>query len=194
MIPATPDADRALLPAAPGEEGRAPKRPHEQTLVLTLVPVGIALNLAIGTVVSTLKLPVYLDAIGTIVVTLLAGLRAGVIVGIGSNLASALVANPVQLWFCGTQAAIALYSHLLARLHGFSTFPRTLLTGSGTSLITAYLLSTGKTLLNSVILSGLASEPLDKGLQCLLAVWLIRGIPSSLKAQCPALFRAKNHL
>lgn len=189
-----------------------------QALRLTIVPVGIALNLAIGTVVSALKLPVYIDAVGTVIVTLLCGLRVGVVTGIGSNLISGLVANPVQPWFCGTQAAIAIYTHFAARAGGFRSLPRTLLTGvglgavsgtvsapilaylfggitgSGSSVLTAYLLSTGETLLRSVFLSGLASEPLDKTLQCLLAVWLLRGVPASLKARFAGPLLAANRL
>src|SRR5690242_18479992 len=81
-------------------------------LVVTLVPLGIALDLALGTIVHTLKLPVYVDAVGTIAVTLLAGMRAGILVGVASFLLGGLLVNPVLPWFCGTQAAIAVYVHL----------------------------------------------------------------------------------
>ena len=52
--------------------------------------------------------------------------------------------------------------------------------GSGRSLITAFLLASGEQIFKAVLISGLASEPLDKTLQCLLAVFLIRGVPHSL--------------
>lgn len=171
---------------------------------LALIPLGIALNLALGTLVHILKLPVYVDAVGTIAVTLLVGLRAGIIVGVLSFLLGGVLVNPVLPWFSGTQAVIAIYVHLVARKGGFKSLPRTVLagiglgvvaaiasapvivylfggvTGSGASLIVAFLLASGKSIIKSVILSGLAAEPLDKTIQCLLAAWLLRGLPQSL--------------
>ncbi|HLX34521.1 MAG TPA: hypothetical protein VKR30_04690 [Candidatus Limnocylindrales bacterium] len=56
------------------------------TRVLALIPVAIAINIAIGyTVQSVLKLPIYLDSIGTILVGVLAGPLAGALTGILSN-------------------------------------------------------------------------------------------------------------
>ncbi len=174
------------------------------TQALALIPLGIALNLALGTLVHTMKLPVYVDAVGTIAVTLIAGLRAGVAVGVASFLIGGVLTNPVLPWFSGTQAAIAVYTHLVGRASGFRTMARTVLsgiglgivagivsapvivwlfggvTGSGASLVVAFLLASGKSVMQSVLLSGLAAEPLDKTLQCLLAVWLLRGLPPGL--------------
>ncbi|MBK7670559.1 MAG: ECF transporter S component [bacterium] len=173
--------------------------------MLPLVPVGIALNLGIGTVVHLLKLPLYLDAVGTIVLTMLAGPQVGVLVGVLSFLIGGILVNPVLPWFAGTQAAIAIYVHVVGRRGGFKTFPRSILsglglglvagivsapviamvfggvTGSGASFIAALLLASGKNLLQSVVLSGLTAEPVDKTLQCLLAIWLIKGLPHSVR-------------
>lgn len=171
---------------------------------LALIPLGIALNLALGTIVHTLKLPVYVDAVGTIVVTLIAGLRAGVITGVISFLLGGILTNPVLPWFSATQAAIAIYVHFTAKRGWFRSISRTIavgiglgvvaavvsapvivylfggVTGSGASLIVAFLLASGKSVIKSVVLSGLAAEPLDKTIQCLLAGWLLRGLPQTL--------------
>ena len=40
---------------------------------LALIPVGIALNLGIGTIVQLAKLPVFIDSVGTVLVAALAG-------------------------------------------------------------------------------------------------------------------------
>lgn len=175
-----------------------------RTTVLALVPLGIALNMLLGTIVHTIKMPIYLDACGTIVVTLLAGWRAGATVGVASFLLGGMLTNPVLPWFSGTQAAIAIYTYIVASRGWLRTYPRTIvsgvglgivagvisapvitflfggITGSGASLVVAFLLASGKSLINSVLLSGLAAEPLDKTLQLLLAVWLIKGMPRSL--------------
>ena len=36
--------------------------------------------------------------------------------------------------------------------------------------------------MKSVILAGLAAEPLDKTLQCLIAYWLLKGMPKTVLA------------
>jgi energy-coupling factor transport system substrate-specific component len=56
------------------------------------------------------------------------------------------------------------------------------LTGNGASLVVAFLLATGKSVMKSVILAGLAAEPLDKTLQCLIAYWLLKGMPKTVLA------------
>ncbi|MEN9564501.1 MAG: hypothetical protein RIR73_2745, partial [Chloroflexota bacterium] len=43
------------------------------TRTLVLIPIAIAINIAIGELVVRLKLPVYLDSIGTVLVGAIAG-------------------------------------------------------------------------------------------------------------------------
>ncbi len=183
----------------PVASGQPPKAREE----LALIPLGIALNLALGLLVHTLKIPLYIDAVGTVVITLLAGMRAGILVGVVSFAVWGIF-NPVYFWFAGTQAAIAIYTHLMATRGAFRTWFRTILagvglgivagvvsapvivalfggiTGSGASVVVAFLVASGKGILKSVILSGMACEPIDKTIQCLLAVWLIKGLPQTL--------------
>ena len=175
-------------------------------LRIAFVPLAIALNLTLGTLTHALKLPIYLDAVGTIATTLLLGWKAGAIAGVGSFLLAGVITNPVLPWFAGTQATIAIYTHWVNQLGGFQNYRRTAVsgvglgviasivsapviaylfggvTGSGASLIVGFLLSTGHSLLKSVFLSGIACEPIDKLIQCLLAFWLIRGLPPRLLA------------
>jgi energy-coupling factor transport system substrate-specific component len=171
---------------------------------LAVIPLGIAMNIALGTIIHTLKLPIFLDAVGTITVTLLLGMRSGIAVGVLSFLIGGLLTDPVLPWFCGTQVVIAVYAHIVARYAGFKSIFRTILsgiglgvvaaiasapvivmlfggiTGSGSSLVVAFLLKSGQGIIKSVLLSGLASEPLDKTLQCLLSMWILRGLPKSI--------------
>lgn len=173
-------------------------------LYIALIPIGIGINLGIGVIIHLLKLPLYLDAVGTILITLLIGLKAGIITGVTSFLVGGVLVNPVMPYFCGTQAAIAIYAHLVGKRGAFKSIPRTILsgiglgvvaavvsapviailfggiTGAGASFIVAYLLSTGKSILNSVILGGVSVEPIDKTLQCLLALFLMKSIPKSI--------------
>jgi energy-coupling factor transport system substrate-specific component len=50
-------------------------------------------------------------------------------------------------------------------------------TGSGSAFVVAFFLKTGQQLLNSALLSGLTTEPIDKTLQVLLAALLYRATP-----------------
>jgi energy-coupling factor transport system substrate-specific component len=172
---------------------------------LALMSMLIALNVAIGGLVHVIKLPIFLDAIGTIIAAALLGLLPAVIVGVASFLIAAALISPVYVWFVGTQAVIALVAWFCARrFAAFSSVPRALLTGillgvvsgivsapvivfvfggvagSGRDLLTAALLSTGQQIYKAVLLSGAASEPIDKALQVLAALFILRGLPKTL--------------
>lgn len=177
----------------------------ERNLTLALIPTGIVLNIVLGTLVSLIKLPIFVDAVGTIIVTLLLGWRAGIIVGVASFLLMALIVNPAYVYFIGTQACIALVVHWLAvHLRSFRNIWTTALSGvavsivaavvsapvivlvfggvagSGRDLITALLMNSGTQVVKAVLLSGAASEPIDKTIQVLLAAVLIRTAPRNL--------------
>ena len=83
------------------------------TSVLALMPVAIALNITIGSLVSLLKLPIYLDSIGTVLVGVLGGPWAGALTGLLSNLIWALLpvpggAGPVNAFFAPVAGVIGL--------------------------------------------------------------------------------------
>jgi hypothetical protein len=81
--------------------------------VLVLMPVAIAINIAIGSVVYFLKLPIYLDSVGTVLVGVLAGPWAGALTGLLSNLLWSLLpipggAGPFAAFFAPVAAVIGL--------------------------------------------------------------------------------------
>jgi len=83
------------------------------TATLALIPVAIAINLAVGSLVVTLRLPIYLDSIGTVLVGALAGPWAGALTGILSNLIWSLLpvpggAGPVAAFFAPVAGVIGL--------------------------------------------------------------------------------------
>ena len=73
--------------------------PPTRSLRLALIPLGIGLNMSLGTIVSMLKLPIYLDMIGTIVVTILSGLWAGVLTATLTQLIVSATVNPIYYNF-----------------------------------------------------------------------------------------------
>ena len=76
-----------------------------------------------------------------------------VMYGVITGVTSAVVSAPVVVWLFGG------------------------VTGSGTAFVVAFFLKTGQQLLNSALLSGLTTEPIDKTLQVLLAALLYRATP-----------------
>jgi hypothetical protein len=83
------------------------------TAVLTLMPVAIAINIAVGSIVYALRLPIYLDSIGTVLVGALAGPWAGALTGILSNLIWSILpipggAGPTSAFFAPVAGVIGL--------------------------------------------------------------------------------------
>ena len=83
------------------------------TATLALIPVAIAINLAVGSLIVTLRLPIYLDSIGTVLVGALAGPWAGALTGILANLIWSLLpvpggAGPVAAFFAPVAGVIGL--------------------------------------------------------------------------------------
>jgi energy-coupling factor transport system substrate-specific component len=170
---------------------------------LALIPSAIAFNIAIGSIVRTVKLPIYLDCIGGIVTTLLAGVWPGVIVAVVSQVISALATSPDFMLYTGTAVAIGLYAHVLGKFGGFKTLLRAIpvglgmgilsaavsapitywrggVTSAGSSWVTALFLGTHHPLLESVVYSGITCDLPDKIAECLITVWLIRAVPVDL--------------
>ena len=166
----------------------------------SLVLAFVALNLTVGGLVSWLKLPVYLDSLGIVMATILMGWRYGVACAVLTCLLG-FFSRPYLPFYTGTSIAIALtvefvrrrnmYRNLgyaiiagliLAVIAALCSAPVTTIvfggvTASGSDLVTAFFRGTGRTLMQSVLISGLSSEPVDKTLVTLVAFFSLRGLP-----------------
>ena len=83
------------------------------TATIALIPVAIAINLAIGALIVALRLPIYLDSIGTVLVGALAGPWAGALTGILANLIWSILpvpggAGPTIAFFAPVAGVIGL--------------------------------------------------------------------------------------
>lgn len=177
---------------------------------LALIPIGVALNIALGSLVHALKIPIFVDAVGTIAVTLLVGLRAGIIVGVLSSVLPSAFGINATLWaFSGTQAVIALFAALAASRGVFRKLWTTIVagvvlgiiaglvsapvvayvfggvTGSGSSFFVALMMKTGHNLWQSVVTTGMILDSADKVVQMILVWWLMKGMPKSLLRRFP---------
>ncbi len=171
---------------------------------MTLCLVLAGLNLGIGTFVAALKLPVYLDSLGIFISTILLGPIYGLVcvavtVGVGF-----FSINPYLPYYFFTGAGIVVSVYLLYRSGWYSSVFKTLVSGvivalvaatlsapvtaylfggvtlTGNDALTSFLLATGKTLLESVILSGVSSELVDKIVLSLATYYTLLAIPEKL--------------
>jgi uncharacterized membrane protein len=90
------------------------------TRTLVLIPIAIAINIAIGELVVRLKLPVYLDSIGTVLVGAIAGPWAGALTGGLANLIWGLF-NPYSAPFFYVAAVIGLMAGFAGRKGAFES-------------------------------------------------------------------------
>jgi energy-coupling factor transport system substrate-specific component len=96
------------------------RRSGLNSTALALIPLAIAINIAIGQLVTVLKLPVYLDSIGTVLTGALLGPWVGLITGALSNIIWTLLGiNPPAIWFAPVAAVIGLIAGFAGRLGVF---------------------------------------------------------------------------
>lgn len=87
---------------------------------LALIPLAIAINIAIGQLVTVLKLPVYLDSIGTVLTGALLGPWVALITGALSNIIWSLLGiSPAAWWFAPVAAVIGVIAGFAGRAHLF---------------------------------------------------------------------------
>jgi hypothetical protein len=84
-----------------------------ETSTLSLMPVAIAINIAVGAIAVALRVPIYLDSIGTVLVGVLAGPWAGALTGLLSNLIWSILpvpggAGPTIAFFAPVAGVIGL--------------------------------------------------------------------------------------
>ena len=183
------------------------------TMTLVLIPVAIAINVVIGEIVVLLKLPVYLDSIGTVLVGVLAGPWAGALTGTLSNIIWGLIIDPNAFPWFPVALCIGLVAGICAGLGLFKSWWKVVITGflislaaaivsttiavllyggitdSGSSFITAYLLATGRGLVESVLSTNFLVDPVDKIATSLLAWGIIKGLSARYLSRFP---RAEN--
>lgn len=171
------------------------------TRTWVLIPIAIVINIAVGQIVLQLKLPVFLDSIGTILVAVLCGPWAGALTGALSNIIWGIAIDPGALPWWPVAAMIGYMSGRMAQWGFFKSWWKVVVTGfvvaltaaivgtpigvylfggitaSGSSFITAYLLQTGKGVLEAVLSTNFLVEPVDKITTAMLAFAIVQGLP-----------------
>ncbi|QBD77598.1 ECF transporter S component [Ktedonosporobacter rubrisoli] len=196
-----------------GEKQRASLFRDFNTRVIVLIPIAIAINIAIGQIVLLLKLPVYLDSIGTVLVAIVAGPLAGGLTGALANIIWGALTAPSSIPYAIVALAIGGVAGIFANLGFFRSWWKVIITGiiislvaallsapitvgffggvtpNGSTLVTAYLEATGKNLITSVFTTSFLVEPLDKIVTCLIAWAILRSLSARYISRFP---RANN--
>lgn len=174
---------------------------------LVLIVICIAVNMGLGQLASTFKLPIFLDSIGTILSALLLGPWVALLTGLCTNLIWGLITGPIAAAFAPVAMVIGLTAGILNRRGLFRNLPlvvvsgviitlcltvvatpiRTYLfggvTGSGADFFVAWMVATGNKLLQSVAWTVIGANLIDKVISCLVAWFLIKQMPSRVTSQ-----------
>jgi len=175
---------------------------------LALIPIAIAINVALGQLVqSILKLPIYLDSIGTVLVGVLLGPLAGAITGLLANIIWGLTLAPSALPFAAVAAVIGLIAGYAGQYGATQTWWKMALfgvltgivaaaisapiatyvfggvTGGGTDVLVAMFQSLGASVLGASFAQGAVSDPLDKTITYLIVWAIISALPKRLLAR-----------
>ncbi len=179
------------------------------TMTWVLIPVAIAINIAIGQIVVLLKLPVYLDSIGTVLVGAICGPWAGALTGALSNTIWGFAIDPNALPWWPVAFFIGYMAGRMAIWGFFKSWWKVVVTGfvvaitaaiistpiavylyggitaSGSSFITAYLLQTGQGVFQAVFSTSFLVEPVDKITTSMLAFAIVQGLSKRFLARFP---------
>ena len=161
----------------------------------------VAVNIAVGQLVSVLNLPVFLDTIGTILAALLMGPWMGMITGLGANLVWGMFSGFPAEVFAPVSMVIGLSAGYLGRRGLFRSLPRVLVSGilvsivatlvaapfrtyffdgvpgSETEFLAAYLGAAGQWLSRSAAWAVVGTNLIDKVLSCAVAWGIMKGLP-----------------
>ena len=164
-----------------------------------LIPVAVAINFAGSLIVSSLKLPLFLDAIGTVFISLIAGPWVGAVTAIITSIATGGF-NPVNLAFLPVGILIAIVVGNLTKLKIKNIVVKIILlilsltittvisntvitilvykgiTPDGTGFVASSLIKLGFGEVFSVIMATFVSEIIDKSLTIIIAVIIVKSM------------------
>lgn len=176
------------------------------TVAWVLIPVGVGINVVGGTIIQTLRVPLFMDVIGTMLVAILAGPWVAVIAGALTNIVLGFTSGPQLIPFALVNVAIALVVGYMAHRGWFliektrqywrliaagiiiafvATFvgaPISVFVFGGVTpgtqgAITTYFLASGNAIWTSVISASFVVEPIDKIASVFIAYFIAQSVP-----------------
>lgn len=177
-----------------------------KTRIMILSGIAIALNIVLGQIASSLKLPIYLDVIGTIFIAAYYGPMYGAITGGLTNLLWGILMNPKNIPFMLVSIAVGVIVGLISRRFGFKPVTAIItglilsvicpligtpigvwvyggLSGTGADFLFMWLQKSGQDIFVSSFITKITSNFLDKILCCLIVSLMILKMPKSIDQQ-----------
>lgn len=171
--------------------------------ILTIMGLGVALNIIGALIALTLRLPIYMDSIGTIFIACILGPKFAVITGLCGSLISGMTFDIYSIYYAPVQIFTGYLSGLMFEkgfLKGKKTFlgvfifvlPTSLLsavitaflfngiTSSGSSYIVQLLNVLGMNKVLSAFITQIITDYSDKFVGVLVVNFLIQVVPSSI--------------
>ena len=208
FVQSTPTSAPPTTPAGPAQ-AQVMKRTYRipMSYIAAIVPLAAALNLVGGYIITTFRLPIFLDMMGTCVVAFTVGPWWGAITGIITNIGESLIISPIYLPFGVTNVAGAIAWGYGARVGLGKNFPRLLglgvwvaiqsslisvpiivfvfggATGVPNDMITAALLAAGGSLFGSAMISNLIASLSDKIISTFIAVAIVAALPAVMRSK-----------
>jgi|GEM_PF-36887 len=186
-------------------------RRHFSSQALVLIVISIAINMIGGQLASMVKLPIFLDSVGTLISAVLLGPVIGMLTGLLTNLLWGLLTDPIAAAFAPVAMVIGLVAGWLARAGWFRTLPKVVVsgviitlavtvvavplrtalfggvTGSGADLFVAWMHSMGQNLVESVAITVIGANLVDKILTAVIVWLLLRQLPIRTTRHFPAM-------
>ncbi|HWR43430.1 CD3073 family putative ECF transporter S component [Sporomusa sp.] len=175
-----------------------------QTFPLVFSSICIAINLVLGTIVQTLKIPlIFLDTLGTILGAVLFGPFFGGAIGLLTNIIQGMLTNPKNIPFAIVNLAVGVIVGYIAKRYTFTWLTALLtgllisvvapligtpiavwvyggLTGGGTDLLFIWLLKSGQKIFTAAFIPRITGNLVDKIACALLVASLVRYFPASI--------------
>lgn len=178
------------------------------TRALVMIPVAIAINIAVGQLVLAVKVPLYLDSIGTVLVGVLVGPWAGALTGFLANFVWTLTGLfPEAVAWAGVAAIIGALAGAFRSGDWMRVWWKSIIaglitgviaailsapiaayvfggvTGSGTDALVAIFRAAGLDMLGANMAQGVVSDPLDKAATFFIVWGILRALPSRLQSR-----------
>ncbi len=174
------------------------------TLELSLVALGISLNI-LGTFIAySLKLPILLDSMGTIFISILLGPTLGVLAGLGGSFLSGITFDIYSIYFAPVQIFVAVFTYLMFGKSIFNKMNRSVrvliisifssltgaiiaafvfggITSSGSSYIVVLLSKLGINKVLSVFLVQFFMDYIDRFVSVSIAILAISYMPKNIR-------------
>jgi energy-coupling factor transport system substrate-specific component len=171
-----------------------------------LIPIAVGINVVGGTIVQTLRIPLFMDVIGTILVAILAGPWVAVVAGVLTNVVLGFTSGPQLIPFALTNAAIAITVGLMAQRGWFrieeaigywrivaggiivalvativsapiAVYVFGGVTPGAQGALTSFFLASGQEIWTSVVAASFISEPIDKTISIAIAYAIAQAVP-----------------